>query len=212
MSAQPLRDIVVSDVRGKVLMLTAAVGVLLLIACANVASLLLSRALARRREIAVRTALGASRAMIVRQLLTESLLLAIVAGAVGVALAWAATRALALWGASQLPDGIPIGLDLRVLLFTLGISLLAGIVFGIAPALQLASINLNAALRDEGRGMSAGRTRVQTKNLLVVFQVALSLLLLVGAGLLLRSFVELLRVNPGFDSTNVLTMDLNLPP
>jgi putative ABC transport system permease protein len=211
MSAQPLRDIVVSDVRGKILMLTAAVGVLLLIACANVASLLLSRALARRREIAVRTALGASRGTVVRQLLTESLLLAIVAGAVGVALGWAATRALAIWGASQLPDGIPIGLDLRVLLFTLGISLLAGIVFGTAPALQLASVDLNTALRDEGRGTSAGRARGQARNLLVVSQVALSLLLLVGAGLLLRSFVELLRVKPGFDSTNVLTMDLNLP-
>jgi putative ABC transport system permease protein len=210
MSAQPLRDIVVSDVRGKILMLTAAVGVLLLIACANVASLLLSRALARRREIAVRTALGASRGMVVRQLLTESLLLAMVAGAAGVALGWAATRALAIWGASQLPDGIPIGLDSRVLLFTLGISLLAGIVFGIAPALQL-SRSLNTALRDEGRGTSAGRARGQAKNLLVVSQVALSLLLLVGAGLLLRSFVELLRVNPGFDSRNVLTMDLNLP-
>ena len=211
MSAQPLRDIVVSDVRGKILMLTAAVGVLLLIACANVASLLLSRALARRREVAVRIALGASRGMVVRQLLTESLLLAMIAGAVGVTLGWAATRALALWGASQLPDGIPIGLDSRVLLFTLGISLLAGIIFGTAPALDLANVDLGTTLRDEGRGMSAGRARTQAKNLLVVCQIALSLLLLVGAGLLLRSFVELLRVNPGFDPRSVLTMELNLP-
>ena len=211
MSAQPLRDIVVSDVRGKVLMLTAAVGVLLLIACANVASLLLSRALARRREIAVRTALGAGRGMVIGQLLTESLLLAIVAGTIGVALSWAATRALATWGASQLPDGMPIGLDLRVLLFTLGISLLAGLVFGTAPALQLSTVDLNTALRDEGRGMSAGRARGQAKNLLVVSQIALSLLLLVGAGSLLRSFLQLLQVNPGFDSRNVLTMDINLP-
>jgi predicted permease len=211
MSAQPLRDIVVSGVRGKILMLTAAVGVLLLIACANVASLLLSRALARRREIAVRTALGATRGMVVTQLLIESLLLAMVAGAAGIALGWAATRALSTWGASQLPDGIPIHLDLRVLLFTLGISLLAGIVFGTAPALQLAAVNLNTALRDEGRGMSAGRTRAQAKNLLVVSQVALPLLLLVGAGLLRRSFMQLLQVSPGFDARNVLTMDLNLP-
>ncbi len=211
MTAEPLRDLVVGNLRGKVLMLSAAVIVVLLIACANVASLLLSRALARKREIAVRTALGASRGMVIRQLLTESMLLALVAGVLGVGLSWAATRALVTWGAGQLPQGIPIGVDVRVLFFTLMISILAGVLFGTAPAMQLARLDPNASLRDEGRGISTGHTRAQMKNLLVVGQVALSLLLLVGAGLLLRSFVRLLRVDPGFDAQNVLTMNVSLP-
>jgi len=211
MTAAPLRDLVVGNLRGKVLVLAAAVGIVLLIACANVASLLLSRALARKKEIAVRTALGASRSTLVWQLLTESLLLALLAGVIGVALSWCATQALITWGASQVPQGIPIGLDLRVLLFTLIISILAGIIFGMVPALQLARSNPNSALRDEGRGVSVGHTRAQMKNLLVVGQVALSLLLFMGAGLLLRSFVRLLRVDPGFESQNVLTMNVSLP-
>jgi putative ABC transport system permease protein len=211
MVADPLRDVVVGDTRSKVWMLSIAVAVVLLIACANVASLLLSRALARKREIAVRTALGASRISIVWQLLTESMLLALVAGGIGVGLGWIGTRALVTWGASQLPQGIPIGIDLRVLLFTLIISVLAGILFGMAPALQLAWSNPSTSLRDEGRGVSVGHTRAQMKNLLVVSQVALSLVLIVGAGLLLRSFVRLLRVDPGFDAQNVLTMNISLP-
>jgi putative ABC transport system permease protein len=211
MAANPLRDIVVSDVRGKVLMLTAAVAVVLLIACANVASLLLSRALSRRREIAVRTALGANRGTVVRQLLTESMLLAFVAGILGIGISWIATRALAKWGAGQLPQGIPIGLDLRVLLFTLGISLLTGVVFGMLPAVQLSRVDLQSALRDEGRGSSAGHGRARMKSLLVVGQVALSLLLLIGAGLLLRSFGQLLSIDPGFDSRSVLAMNVTLP-
>ena len=130
MAAESLRESVVSDVRGRVLMLSAAVVVVLLIACANVASLFLSRAFARRREIAVRTALGASRGGVVAQLLTESMLLALIAGAVGIGLGWIATRALTTWGASQLPEGVPITMDLRVLLFTLAVSWIAGILFG----------------------------------------------------------------------------------
>lgn len=211
MLAAPLRDLVVGDVRGKVLLLSGAVAVVLLIACANVASLLLSRSLARRREIAVRTALGASRRMLVRQLLTESLLLALVAGVLGVALSWAATRALSTWGSSQLPSGIPISIDLRVLSFALLVSLLTGIIFGTFPALQLSRVNLNTTLHDEGRTASAGHARMRMKSLLVVGQVALSLLLLIGAGLLLRSFGRLLRVDPGFDPHNVLTMNVSLP-
>ena len=211
MVADPVRDLVVGDVRSKVLMLSAAVGLVLLIACANVASLLLSRALARKREIAVRTALGASRSMLVWQLLSESMLLAFVSGVIGIGLSWVATRALLAWGASQLPQGIPIGMDLRVLLFTVIISVFAGIIFGTIPALQLARSDPNASLRDEGRGVSAGRSHAQMKNLLVVSQVALSLLLVIGSGLLLRSFVRLLRVDPGFDTQNVLTMDISLP-
>jgi putative ABC transport system permease protein len=211
MTATPLRDLVVSDVRGKVLMLTGAVAVVLLIACANVASLLLSRALSRRREIAVRTALGAGRRTVVQQLLTESMLLAVVAGILGIGISWLAIHAFTKWGAGQLPQGIPIGLDLRVLLFTLGVSLLTGVVFGMLPALQLSRVDLQAALRDEGRGSSAGHGRARLKSLLVVGQVALSLLLLICAGLLLRSFGKLLRTDPGFDSRNVLTMNVTLP-
>ena len=211
MAAESLREFVVSDVRGRVLMLSAAVAVVLLIACANVASLLLSRALARRREIAVRTALGASRGILVAQLLTESMLLALIAGALGIGLGWIATRALTTWGATQLPAGVPITMDLRVLLFTLAVSVIAGVLFGMVPALELARANPNAALRDEGRGVSVGHTRTYAKNALVVGQVALSLLLVVSAGLLLRSFVRLLNVYPGFDATNVLTMNVSLP-
>ncbi len=205
-----LRDLVVGDVRRKVLVLSCAVGVVLLIACANVASMLLSRALARRREIAMRAALGASPGAIVRQLLTESTLLAMSASVVGAALGWVGTRALVKWGAQQLPQGFSIGLDFRVLLFTLTISLAAGILFGLAPALQLAHIDLNATLRDEGRGASAGHGRARLRGLLVIGQVALSLLLLVGAGVLLRSFALLLRTNPGFDAHGLLTMDISL--
>jgi len=139
------------------------------------------------------------------------MLLALVAGVLGVGLSWAATHALVAWGASQLPQGVPIGVDLRVLLFTLIISVCAGIIFGTVPALQLARLDPSASLRDEGRGISTGHTRAQMKNLLVISQVALSLLLLIGAGLLLRSFIRLLRVDPGFDAQNVLTMEVSLP-
>ena len=211
MVAAPLREFVVGDVRGKVLVLSAAVAAVLLIACANVASLLLSRGLARRREVAVRTALGASRQVLVEQLLTESLLLALVAGVLGVGLSWLLTRALVTWGTSQLPSGIPIRMDLRVLLFALLISLCTGIIFGTFPAFELTRVNLNTTLREEGRGVSAGHTRTRMKSLLVVAQAALSLLLLLAAGLLLRSFRQLLRTDPGFDAHNVLTMNVSLP-
>lgn len=211
MTAEPLRDEVVADVRGKLFVLFVAVAVVLLIACANAASLLLSRALARRREIAVRTALGASRGALVVQLLTESMVMAVVAGLLGFGMSWAATRALVVWGESQLPQGIPVGMNWDVFLFSLVVSVFAGILFGTFPALQLARSDPNPALRDEGRGISAGRSRTRMKNLLVIGQIALSLLLFIGSGLLLRSFVRLLRVDPGFDAENVLTMNLSLP-
>jgi putative ABC transport system permease protein len=211
MTAQPLRDLVVSDVRGKVLVLSAAVAVVLLIACANVASLLLSRALARRREMAMRTALGASRRTLLQQLLTESLLIAAVSGVLGIGLGWIATRALVAWGASEIPHGVPVHMNARVLLFTLALSVLTGLIFGIAPAWQLSRVDLQSTLRDEGQGSSMGVARSQMKNALVVGQVALSLLLLLGAGLLLRSFQQLLRTDPGFDSHSVLAMSLSLP-
>lgn len=211
MTASPLRDLVIADLRGRVLMLSGAVALVLLIACANVASLLLSRALTRKHEIAMRTALGASRGVIVRQLLTESILLSLVAGLLGVGAGWGATRALVALSASQLPQGIPITMDLRVLLFAVGVSLLTGVGFGIVPALQLARADLNTTLREEGASTSAVRERTQLRGLLVVGQVALSLLLLISAGLLLRSFARLLHTNPGFDVRNVLTMNVSLP-
>ena len=211
MIAVPLRDVVVADLRTKLWILSAAVAVLLLIGCANVASLLLSRALARRRELAVRAALGASRSAVVRQLLTESTMLALAAGVLGIALGFAADRALSTWGATQLPDGIPVTMDGGVLLFAVVISLLTGILTGIFPALQLARTDLNSTLRDEGRGLSGSRSRGRLRSLLVVGQVALSLLLLICAGLLVRSFDRLLHVDPGFDARNVLTMGISLP-
>jgi putative ABC transport system permease protein len=206
-----LQDSVVANIRGMLLMLTGAVGVVLLIACANVASLLLSRALSRRKEIAVRAALGAQRSALIRQLLTESVLLAFIGGLLGLVLSWAATKYFATLGNNNLPQGMPIAMDARVLLFMLAISVLTGILFGIFPALQLSGTNVNQTLRDEGRGSTGGHRRVQLRGLLVVGQVALSMLLLIGAGLLVRSFSRLLTVEPGFDPQNVLTMNVSLP-
>ncbi|HZE81400.1 MAG TPA: ABC transporter permease [Candidatus Polarisedimenticolia bacterium] len=206
-----LQDSVVANIRGMLLMLSGAVGVVLLIACANVASLLLSRALSRRKEFAVRAALGAQRSALIRQLLTESVLLAFLGGLLGLGLSWAATRYFATLGNNNLPQGMPITMDARVLLFMLAISILTGILFGIFPALQLSRTNVNQTLRDEGRGSTGGHRRMQLRGLLVVGQVALSLMLLIGAGLLVRSFSRLLRVEPGFDPQNVLTMNVSLP-
>lgn len=206
-----LQERTVASIRPGLLVLSGAVGFVLLIACANVASLLLSRALARRKEIAVRTALGAQRGVIIRQLLTESVLLAFAGGIVGLGLSYVATHYLATLGAENLPQGIALSMDGRVLLFMLGISLLTGLAFGIFPALQLAQTNVIQTLRDEGRGSTGGHRRTELKSLLVIGQVAISMLLLVGAGLLVRSFSRLLNVDPGFDPHHVITMNLSLP-
>lgn len=211
MSARPLQDSVVGDLQLKLWILMGAVGLLLLIGCANVASLLLSRALARRREFAIRSALGASRAAVVRQLLTESLLLAAACGVCGVALGWIADRGFTSWAGAQLPQGMPISIDGRVLLFAVAVSVLTGALTGVVPAFQLARANLNDALRDEGRGMSGSRSRARLRSVLVVGQVALSLLLLIAAGLLVRSFERLLHTDPGFAPGHVLTMEISLP-
>lgn len=206
-----LQDSIVSNFRTQLLYLSLFVALVLLVACANVASLLLSRALVRSKEIALRAALGARRSSIIRQLLTESVLLSLVAGAIGLGLGYAFTRSLVSFSQGRLPQGIPINMDASVLLFTVVVSVLTGLLFGIVPALQLSRTDMNQTLRDEGRGSTGGRGRVQVKNLLVVGQVAISLVLLTSAGLLVKSFVKLLSIDPGFDSTNVLTMNISLP-
>jgi putative ABC transport system permease protein len=207
-----LRDELVSNVRAALWILFGAVGLVLLIACANVASLLLSRALGRRRETAVRAAIGATRASLIRQLLTESLLLAAAGGALGTVLSTWGTKGLAAMAVRTLPRAQEIHADAAVFTFTAIVSLAAGVLFGLAPALQISRSDLNSVLREEGRGATAGRRRNALRSLLVVAQVALSVLLLIGAGLLLRNFVGLRDSNPGFRPGNLLTMNVSLPP
>jgi predicted permease len=199
-------------VRVAVLVLFAAVSVVLLIACANVASLVVSRALGRGREIAIRMAIGATRGDVIRQLLTESLLLAAIGGALGLLLSRWGTRALASLAEGTLPRAGEITIDAPVLLFTAAASLMAGVIFGLIPALAVSRPDLNATLRAEGRGATAGRRHHALRTLLVVSQVALSTVLLIGAGLLMRNFLELRSASPGFDASHLLTMSIALPP
>jgi predicted permease len=206
-----LRDQMVAGVRTAVLILFGAVGLVLLIACANVSSLLLERALGRRREMAVRTAMGATRGGLVRQLLAESLILALGGGVLGAALSAWGTRVLAAMAQDRLPLASAIRVDGAVLAFTLAVSALAGILFGLAPALQVSRPDLNSVLRSEGRGATSGRRHNRVRNFLVVSQVALSVVLLIGAGLLLRNFIQLRDADPGFDARNLLTMNVTLP-
>jgi predicted permease len=207
-----LQDRMVTGVRTAVLILFGAVGLVLLIACANVSSLLLSRALGRQREMAVRTAMGAPRSALVRQLITESLMLSLTGGALGAILSAWGTRALAAMAQGSLPLASEIRADSVVLAFTLAVSLVAGVLFGLAPALQVSRPDLNSVLRSEGRGSTSGRARNWFRNLLVVSQVALSMILLIGAGLLVRNFIQLRSASPGFDAHNLLTMNVSLPP
>ncbi|HLJ29976.1 MAG TPA: ABC transporter permease [Candidatus Angelobacter sp.] len=206
-----LQKLTVGDLRKQLFFLSLAVGAVLLIGCLNIASLLLSRALARRKEMAVRAALGARRGLLVRQLLTESVLLALIAGLLGLGLSFVATRSLSLWSAGNLPHDTPIRMDAGVLLFALLVSLVTGVFFGIFPALQLSRTNVNVTLRDEGRGSTESQRRAQLTSLLLVIQVSFSLLLLIFAGLLVRSFTHLLSIDPGFDPRNVLSMNISLP-
>jgi len=206
---QPLHEEIAGRARTTVLALFGAVFFVLLIACVNVANLLLARATAREREIAVRSAVGAGRLRIVRQLLTESLLLATIGGAAGILLAQWAIDALRALGQEQLPRLQAVNIDGRILLFTLGVTVVTGVLFGLAPALQAGQFNLNTILKEGGRGGGGQKRRL--RDALVVTEVALALALLAGAGLLIRSFWKLQQTDPGFNPERVLTASLSLP-
>ena len=206
----PLKKDMIGDIQPILLVLLGAVGFVLLIACANVANLLLARSTGRTREFAIRSALGAGRARVIRQLLTESVLLAIAGGGLGLLVAYSGTKAVLRTLPQALPRAHEVGLDLRVVLFTLGISLLVGMLFGLAPALKLSRSGVSETLKEGGRGSSGARHK--TQSTFVAIELALALVLLVGAGLMIRSLTALWNVNPGFNPHNVLTFDVTLPP
>jgi putative ABC transport system permease protein len=208
---QSLSEEITQGPRKTLLVLLAAVFFVLLIACANTANLMLVRASTREREIAVRAALGAGRTRIIRQLLTESMLLAGLGGLVGLLVAKLSINALISLAPAQLPRLDLIGIDARILAFTLGVSLLTGLLFGLAPALNSLKLNLNELLKEVARGAAGGKRQRRLRDGMVIFEVALALVLLAGAGLLMRSFVKLLQVDPGFRHEGVLTMGVFLP-
>ena len=212
--AQLLKDSTVSDIRSSLLVLVGAVSFVLLIACANVANLLMVRAAGRSREFAIRSALGAGRGRIIRQLLTESLLLSLIGGLLGLVLGFSGVRALLAVSPGDIPrigeDGAGVGLDWRVVLFTVGISLLTGVLFGLVPALGASRPDLNSGMKESSRGSGSSIKHNKMRSLLVISEVSLALVLLVGACLLIRTFVALRSVNPGFDSRQVLTMEMAL--
>ncbi len=213
-AVQPLRDSIVAGARTSLLVLLGAVSFVLLIACANVANLLLVRAAGRKREFAIRAAMGASRVRIMRQLLTESVVLALTGGILGLVLGLVGVRALLAVSPAGLPrigeHGAAVGLDWRVLAFTLGVCLITGILFGLFPAIGASRPDLNTALKEGGKQSGAGFRQGKARSLLVVSEVSLALVLLIGATLLIRTYLALRTVNPGFDAHNVLTLEMSL--
>jgi putative ABC transport system permease protein len=206
----PLLEATVGEARPVVMLLAAAVGIVLLVACANVANLLLARGTGRLRELAVRAAIGADRGRLVRQMLTESVALGLLGAAGGIAVAGAATRLLTVLAAAGVPRADQIGMDPMVLAFAIGASLLTSVVFGILPALHLSRLDLNDTLKEGGRQQGAATGR-GARELLIVAEVALSIVLLVGAGLMIRTLWQLQGVDPGFRADRVLTMEVSLP-
>ncbi|HJQ25710.1 MAG TPA: ABC transporter permease [Blastocatellia bacterium] len=206
-----MQEEVVGKIGKALWLLLVAVGAVLLIACVNVANLLLARAASRQKEIAIRTALGASRGRIVRQLLTESVILGLAGGLVGLGLAFAGLKLLVSLNPPNIPRLAEINIDLRVLAFTFLVSLATGLIFGLVPALQASKPNLNEALKEGARGSSAGGNRQSLRRALIVVEMVLTTMLLIVTGLMIKSFVSLQRVDPGFNPANVLTMWIDLP-
>ncbi|MGD0630078.1 MAG: ABC transporter permease [Terracidiphilus sp.] len=213
-AVEPLRDSIVGDARKSLLILLGAVGLVLLIACANVANLLLVRATGRKREFAIRSALGAGRARIVGQLLTESVMLSVTGGVLGMGLGFIGVRALLAINSAGLPrigeDGSQVGVDWRVLLFTLAVSLVTGILFGLFPAFSASRTDLNSTLKESSNRSGTGFRQSRARSLLVISEVSLALVLLIGSALLIRTFLALRAVSPGFESHNILTMEMSL--
>jgi putative ABC transport system permease protein len=211
---QPLPEALVAGVKNSLLILVGAVSFVLLIACANVANLLLARATGRKREIAIRAAVGAGRGRIVRQLLTESVMLAFAGGVLGLAAGYAGIHAILRMSPGNIPriglNGSQVTLDWRVLAFTLGLSILTGILFGLVPALQSSRADLSSTLKESSSRSGTGLRNNKTRALLVTTEMALALVLLVGAALLIRTFIAIRQVNPGFDAHNVLSMRMSL--
>jgi putative ABC transport system permease protein len=208
---ESLHETLTGDIRPALVLLLGAVAFLLLIACANVANLLLSRASSRQREISIRAALGASRGRVIRQLLTENVLLSVTGGVMGLLIAFWGISALLALSPGNIPRLESIGIDREVLLFTLGLSLVTGLLFGLAPALTASRLNLNDALKEGGRSAAEGAGGRRLRSGLAIAEIALSLVLLVGAGLLIRSFVHLQQVQPGFNPQHLLSVELSLP-
>jgi putative ABC transport system permease protein len=213
-SVQPLRDAIVSDVRSSLLVLIGAVSFVLLIACANVANLLLARATGRKLEIAIRAAVGAGRGRIIGQLLTESVLLSVAGGAVGLILGLVGVRALLAVNPGNIPrigeSGAAITLDWSVVAFTVSVSLLTGILFGLIPALEASRADLSATLKESGGRTGSGFRQNKARSILVISEMSLAVVLLIGAALLIRTFLSLRTVNPGFNPHSVLTMQMSL--
>ena len=207
-----LQDRLVSDVRLSLLVLLCAVAFVLLIACANIANLLLARASSRKKEMAVRTALGASRLRIIRQLLTESLLLSFFGGGLGLLLSFWLTRLLIAVSPANTPRFDEIRPDTRVFIFTIALTLFTGLIFGLAPALQASRLDQSEGLKEGSRGNAGGARSNRVRSMLMVAEIAMSFMLLVGAGLLIKSFMHLREVTPGFNADNVLTMRISVPP